>query len=308
MSKSTKILGVLLAGIGLVAAATWAFRGTRPASPRAHPGQPLRIVSLAPNVTEMLFRLGAGEALVGVTDYCDYPPAAKQIERVGEFGKPNLERLLTVAPDLVLAAGLERNDLVPILRESGIRVLDLRIRNIDEMLLGLREIGQAVGRSEQAEESIAAMRAELKSIADQATGAPRLRVFVEICDNPLTTAGGSSFLDDVITRAGGTNVAHDLAQPYVHVSPETLIQWDPEVIVSARMTAAGDPAAAYSQRIGWAGVSAVKHGRIIADIPADWLFRPGPRLIDGVKVLAQRLRGAPPENEFAARKADLSCP
>jgi iron complex transport system substrate-binding protein len=308
MSKSTKILCVLLAAIGLIAGGTWAFRGARPASARAHPGQPLRIVSLAPSVTEMLFRLGVGEALVGVTDYCDYPPAAKQIECVGEFGKPNLERLLTVAPDLVLAAGLERNDLVPALRDAGIRVLDLRIRNIDEMLQGLRQIGQAVGKSEQAEELIAGMQAELAAIADQAAGAPRPRVFVEIWDNPLTTAGGSSFLDDVITRAGGTNVAHNLAQPYVHVSPETVIDWNPEVILSARMTPAGDPAAGYAQRIGWAGISAVQHGRIIADIPADFLFRPGPRLIEGVKALAQRLRGAPPENEFAARKVNVPCP
>ena len=132
---------------------------------------------------------------------------------MGEFGQPNIEKLLALAPDLVLAAGLERNDFVPALRDSGIRVLDLKDRNIDEMLQGLRQIGEAVGQPQRA---AAVDRRHAGRTGGGRRRIPRHcpagsvpRVFVEIWDHPLTTAGGDSFLDDVITRAGGVNVAHE---------------------------------------------------------------------------------------------------
>ena len=311
MHKRTKAFGSLVAALGLLGGGWWVFRAERAGPPREPPGHKLRIVSLAPSVTEMLFSLGVGDTLVGVTDYCDYPPEAKRIECVGEFGKPNVERLLAVAPDLVLAAGLERHDLVHALGESGIHVHDIKIRNIKEMFLGLQEIGQAVGESERAAEVVAGMQAELAAIAALHRDTPlaqRPRVFVEIWDHPLTTAGGTSFLDDVIRRAGGVNVAHDVADAYVHVSPEKVIEWNPDVILATQMTQTGDRTEGFSRRIGWADISAVKNRRIISDIPADFLFRPGPRLIEGVKALAQRLHGSPPQNEFAARKVTATCP
>jgi iron complex transport system substrate-binding protein len=276
------------------------FRGARPSPSREDRGPSLRVVSLAPSVTEMLFSLGVGDAVVGVTDYCDYPPEAKRIECVGGFGQPNVEKLLAVAPDVVIAAGLEHPKVAQTLRGAGIRVLDVRIRSIDEMWQGLRQIGQAVGRPQRAEELIAAMQAELAAVSVRHRGTPqaqRPRVFVEIGDHPLTTAGGSSYLDDVIARAGGCNVAHDVAQAYFHVSPEQVIAWNPDFILTARMGQTEDPTAGFSRRIGWGEMSAVKRGAIIHDIPADYLFRPGPRLIEGVKALAQRLQQAPHTTE-----------
>jgi iron complex transport system substrate-binding protein len=267
-------------------------------------------VSLAPSVTEMLFRLGVEDRLVGVTDCCDYPPAAKQIECVGGFGQPNIERLLALAPDLVLADGLERNDIVPTLRRSGIRVLDLRTRTIGEMLAGLRQIGEAVGQPSRAAAVAAAMEAELEAVAAGYRDLPREqlpRVFVEIWDNPLTTAGGDSYLDDVLTRAGGVNVAHEIREGYFHVNPEKVIEWNPDVIVATHMTQPG-AAAGFAGRIGWSGIAAVRSGRIIDDVSPDFLFRPGPRLIEGVRALAQRLHGTPAPNGLAASKGAAPCP
>jgi iron complex transport system substrate-binding protein len=275
-----------------VAGGIVALQGLRPAPvDRAVHGGP-RIVSLAPSVTEIVFALGGGDSLVGATDHCDYPPEALRIERVGGLGAPNVEKLLAVSPDLVIAAGFEREEVVPMLRRSGIRVLDVRIRNFEELFNAIRQIGGAVDRSRQAEGVVARMRAELEAVTAQngaASGRHRPTVFVEISDHPLMTAGGASYLDDLIARAGGVNVAHEISQAYASINPEKVIQWDPDIIIVARMGRPGDAAAQLSRRMGWADISAVKNGRVIDDIDPDLLFRPGPRLIDGVKALAVRL-------------------
>ena len=236
--------------------------------------------------------MALGDSLVGATDHCDYPPEAKRIERVGGFGTPNVEKLLALSPDLVIAAGLEREEVAEVLRRSGIRVLDVRIRNFEELFDAIRQIGEAVDRSQQAEGVVARMRAELEAVTAQNGTTPRgqrPKVFVEIGDHPLMTAGGTSFLDDLIARAGGVNVAHEISQAYTSINPEKVIEWNPDIIIVAQMGRPGDAAVQLSRRIGWADISAVKNGRVIDDIHPDLLFRPGPRLIDGVKALAVRL-------------------
>ncbi len=252
------------------------------------------IVSLTPNVTEILFALGLGDEVVGATAYCDYPPEALQIPRVGAIGEPNLEIVLSLRPTLVIGANLSNEKSIAILREHDIPVLELGMRSFEEMFDGIREIGRATGRSVQAEELVAGMQRELDAVAAQnaaTPGRPRPKVFVEIWDDPLQTAGGSSFIDEVIHRAGGVNVAHDLSQPYPTIGPEQVLAWNPDVILLGHVTEGEDVVSRLRGRIGWSGVAAVKTGRIITDIPDDLLQRPGPRLVDGVKALALRLRG-----------------
>ena len=192
----------------------------------------------------------------------------------------------------MIAASFEREDAAEALRQSGIRVLDVRIRNFEELFDAIRQIGKAVDRLPQAEGVVAQMRAELKSVAaenDAASRQQRPKVFVEIGDHPLMTAGGSSFLDDLIARAGGVNVAHEISEAYTTINPEKVVEWNPDIIIVTRMGQPGDAAVQLSRRIGWADISAVKNKRVIDDINSDLLFRPGPRLIDGVKALAVRL-------------------
>ncbi|MGA2621952.1 MAG: cobalamin-binding protein [Thermoguttaceae bacterium] len=292
MNNTPKSLRTTVSVIFLVAAGLAICGCGRDAAPDRTVGGKLRIVSLAPSVTEVLFALGAGESLVGATDRCDYPPAAVGIERVGEFGAPNVEKLLALSPDLVIAAGLEREEVADVLRRSGIRVLDVRIRNFEELFDAIRQIGEAAGRLRQAQGVVAGMQAELEAVKAQNNAAPRRqrpKVLVEIGDHPLMTAGGASFLDDLIARAGGVNVAHEIPQAYASINPEKVIEWNPDIIIVARMGRPGDAAVQLSRRIGWADISAVKNGRVIDDIQPDLLFRPGPRLIDGVKALAVRL-------------------
>ena len=262
----------------------------------------LRIVSLAPNLTEMLFELDMQDSLVGVSDRCDYPAQAKDIECVGGFGKPNIERLLALQPDLVVATDFENNDVAELLSKSGIEVLELRIGNFGEMFEAFRELGRATGRPRRAEKLVQGMQDQLKAIAERfkATGPlERPKVFVEIWYDPVTTAGQASFVDEVITRAGGVNVAGNLQQGYPCVSGEKVIEWNPDVIVLCYMNQGGYSAAQLAGRIGWADISAVREGRIINNIPPDLILRPGPRLIEGVKILAGYLYGTETENYLA---------
>lgn len=271
------------------------------------PGQQvLRVVSLTPSVTEMLFVLGLGDCIVGATDHCDYPPEAREIERVGGLGRPNIEKLLVLSPDLVITTGFERKEAIEVLRDSGIRVLDLEMRSFGEIFGALRQIGQATGKVQQAEKVIAAMQTDLRAVARRYANVPRdlrRRVFVEIWPDPITTIGGTSFIDEVIRRAGGVNVAHDLRQTYPRINPEKVVAWDPEVIIICYMGRTGHTASQLASRIGWENVSAIKETRIIDDIPNDHILRPGPRLVEGVKALAQRLYERPAQAEQQTRES-----
>ncbi len=146
MSNTPKSLWAAVLAICLVAGGLVIFGCSRDAPHDTPVSGKLRIVSLAPSVTEILFALALGDSLVGATDHCDYPPEAEHIERVGGFGAPNVEKLLALSPDLVIAAGLEREEIAEVLRRSGIRVLDVRIRNFDELFDAIRQIGKAVDR------------------------------------------------------------------------------------------------------------------------------------------------------------------
>jgi iron complex transport system substrate-binding protein len=300
MNNTPKSPWKTLAVICFVAAGLLIFGCSRNVPPGKTINGKLRIVSLAPSVTEILFALASEDSLVGVTEFCDYSPEAKRIERVGGFGKPNVEKLLALSPDLVIAAGLEREEAAKVLRRAGIRVLDLPIRNFDELFDAIRQIGQAVDAPDKAKALMTRMRNELEAVAarDGATRPGRRpRVFVEIGSHPLMTAGRGSFLDEVVTRAGAVNVADDVLQAYPVISPEKVVEWNPDVIVVAEMGRARSATAELSRRIGWADISAVKNRRIIDDIPPGLLFRPGPRLVEGVKALATRLHETPPQGK-----------
>jgi len=274
---------------GLVIIVSLSGRWTPPKDSR---GNDLQIVSLAPSVTEMLFALDLDDLIVGVTDHCDYPPRAKKIEQVGGLGSPNIEKLIALQPDLVIATDFQSRQTAEVLKSRGIRVLDLRIRNFRETFEAFKQIGSAAGKPKRAEQVVAQMQSQLQTVTKRYKNIPTNqlpRVFVEIWNDPITTAGGTSFINDVIIHAGGINVAGGLTQAYPHISAEKVIEWNPDVIILCYMDGTGRAAAQLAGRIGWADISAVKTKRIIDDVPNDLILRPGPRLVEGVKVLAQRL-------------------
>ena len=263
-----------------------------------------RIVSLAPSVTEMLFGLGVGDRIIGATDHCDFPPEAKKIPRVGGLGQPNVEKLFSLAPDIVIATDLDRKDLAEALRRAGIQTLELKIGNFAELFDAERKVGDAVGEPERAARQVREMQTQLDHAAKLYAGVPRDRlpkVFVEVWSDPLITAGGTSFLDDVIARAGGVNAAHNIERDYPTINPEKVVEWDPDVILLCYMTESNNAATQIAGRIGWSGIKAVRERRVIADISPDAFLRPGPRLVAGVRLLAARLH--PPQAGPALRSS-----
>jgi iron complex transport system substrate-binding protein len=283
----------------VVAAATGfaLLHGPRHAPPpdKSTPGK-LRIVSLAPNVTEILFALGLGDNIVGATDQCNYPPAARTIPRVSGFGTPNVENLLALSPDMAISCGLEKPEMLAVLQQSGIRVVNVQpsgfIGSFPELFDAIRAIGEETGRAAEARAMVAHMQAELDAVAARVAKideSRRPRIFVEIEASPLMTAGAGSFIDDMITRAGGRNVAHEIQDAYPRIDPEQVIAWNPELILVAHSNTPGEAAKRLVEHIGWSNVAAVRQRRIIDDIDPDLLSRPGPRLADGVKELAEKL-------------------
>lgn len=250
---------------------------------------PERIISLTPSVTEMLFALGLGERVIGVSTYCDYPPEAERIERVGTFLQPNVERILARHPDLVIAvpspgnrAGVER------LQELGLNVLVVNPERISEILAAIRTIADATGVPEAGTQLIAKIEADLAAVERRLAGAPEVRTLLLVGRAPLIAAGPGTFQDDLITRAHGRNVAGGTGRTWAPVSLEFIVAQAPEVIIDAGMgnEEAPDHAAALAFWDPFPTIPAVRDKRIHG-YRAYELLRPGPRVAQTLETVAR---------------------
>ncbi|HOW27690.1 MAG TPA: cobalamin-binding protein [Elusimicrobiota bacterium] len=271
---------LLSVALGLFARPGW---GEEPRS--------LRVVSLAPSTTEILFALGLDREIVGVSRLCQYPPRAVSKPKIGDFSNPSLERILSLKPDYVFCTGIEQARVAEKLKQLGCPVVVSSPENFGELFDSITGIGRRVGREREAAELIAGMKAKIDRVSDRSRSrgeGVRPRVFVEIWHSPLMTAGNGSFIDELITLAGGQNVAGDIGKAYGNISPEQVIRRDPEVIVLTYMEGKGsvDPV---KKRWGWSAVSAVRNGRVYGDIDPALLLIPGPRLADGLIELQKRI-------------------
>ncbi len=251
------------------------------------PRRPERVVSLAPSNTETLYALGLGERVVGVDQNSDFPEAARAKPKVGTFSAPSIEQVVALAPDLVLAANIHLRAVVPALEGRGLTVVVLNPPDLPGVLDAIGLVGQLADANAEAARLRAALEARIGAVSDRLRGvAARPRVYVEITPK-FVTAGPRSFIDDLIGRAGGANIAADAATQFPTLSAETIIARDPEVIV---LTDAGPEVTVESvgSRPGWAGISAVRAGRVVA-IDPDLVNRPGPRVVDALEQLARVL-------------------
>lgn len=259
---------------------------------------PLRVVSLAPNLTEMVYALGLGEHLAGRSSACDFPPEALTVPIVGGFGRPNWEALWQVRPDIVIATDLEKPGITQQLERRGVRVLILPCEGWADLKAAATAIAGALNQPARAtewnhalDERMHALRERVR--ADRGEG-ERPSVYVELWGNPVTTAGGQSFLHQVVELAGGRNVTAGIRGRYPTVSPEWIIRENPDVILLAYMLADMRAAESVKKRIGWSSVDAIRYDRFIDAIPPDLLLRPGPRLIEGAERLAEALSAIMP--------------
>ncbi len=259
--------------------------------------KPVHIISLLPSHTETLFALGAGKQMVGCTSLCNYPLETKSLKKltVANPGSISLEALVQMQPDLVLAGGDYHQKISDQLAKLKIPVLSFESQSVADIERAIRGIALATGHAQEGEQLVDKMNQEIQKIQDQIKpfqkqGRPR--VFYQVWDQPLMTAGPTSFIGALIKLAGGENVFEDVKIAYPQVSEETLILRNPEVILLPQLKAGeADPAESIlklSQRPGWDQMSAVKKKRVYL-IEDDLISRPGPRVVQGLQQIAEAL-------------------
>lgn len=250
---------------------------------------PQRIVSLAPSVTETLFALGVGDRVVGVSAYCDYPEAATRIDKVGTFLQPNVERILAKHPDLVIAVPSPGNRApVESLTDLGLRVLIVNPERIDEIIAAIRQIADAVGEPAAGARLIADIERDVKAIEAQVAGAPPLRTLLLVGRAPFIAAGAGTYQDELVTRAGGVNIAASSGQRWPNLTLEFIVAAAPQVIIDASMGSeeATDRAASVEFWQDFPTIPAVRDGRIHG-YRAYELLRPGPRVAQTLATVAR---------------------
>ena len=255
----------------------------------AFPFPPKRIVSLAPNITEILFSLGLDEEIVGVSIHCNFPEKAKSKVRVGSYISLDFEKVTSLKPDLIIATGVgNTRDMVDRLGELGFQTYVIYPKNFDDILKSIAHIGQVVNREKEARMIIEGMRKRSQRVIELTKGLPRPKVFIQIGDAPVVTVGKGSFADDLIRLAGGENIAKKEKEVYPRFGMEEILKRSPEVIVISSMNPKGDYQKILQEWTRWKTIPAVKNGRIHL-IDSDLLDRPSPRIIDGLEELARVL-------------------
>jgi len=247
---------------------------------------PKRIVSAAPSATELAFAVGLGDEVVAVDKFSNYPPDAKTRTSIGSYTDPDLETILGAKPDLVLVTDVHVAKLLPALEKQGIPSLVLTAKNIEGVLLDILLLGRVAGHEAHSEQVVADLRTRIAAVETRVAGSDPVSVFYEL-DPSLFTAGPGTFIDDVIRRAGGHNIASAATEPYPQLSAEDVIAADPAVILLADEASGATPQSV-ATRSGWTKLSAVKSGRIIL-IDPDIGSRPGPRVVDALELIAATL-------------------
>jgi len=271
------------------------------------PGRGARVITLAPSLTELVYAVGAGDSVVGTVSRSDYPAAARALPRIGDFERFDIERIVALKPDLVLAwnHGNPGRELAQ-LEAAGLTLYYLEPKRLDEVPLALERVGDLLGRETEGRRRAAALRTEIDELRRRHATAPPVTVFYQAWASPLMTLNGRQIVSDVIALCGGRNVFADLPQLVPQLSVEAVVVADPEAMLTAREDSGGgigpvrDPAAAAFAR--WQPqrrLVAVRRGWLYT-LPGDAITRQGPRIVDGARAVCQALDEV--RSERAARR------
>lgn len=247
-----------------------------------------RIVSLAPSNTEVLFALGAGPKVVGVTTYADYPSQVKYKETVGGFANPSVEKIISLNPDIVFASTRTGQQVVQTLEDNGIPVYVSNPNSVDDILENIREIGKIVGAKDYASQLTERMNERMKNITDKVDDLEDKEVFylVSAYGGNIWTAGDKTFINKLLKKSGGENVFADEVDGYKKVSLSTIVKQDPEIILTTQHSGLNPDK--LGNKTGWEEVEAVQEDQVYV-LPEDKVVRPGPRIIDGFEKIAEAL-------------------
>ncbi len=251
---------------------------------------PVRVVSLAPHLTEILFDIGAGQRLVGVMAFSDFPEQAKALPRVGNHSHLNFEQILSLQPDLILGwRGGNRESDLKVLRDFGLKVFETDPRTLEDVAMLMRRLGMILGVPEAAEDRARHFEEAVMRLRKTRSNRRPLRVFYQVWDQPIYTLNGDHVVTQMIEGCGGTNVfsALDALSPVVSI--EAVLDTNPEVILGPRES---DQSASWMTRWeSWPQVKAVANKQVHS-IPADLVARMGPRLVDAMAAICGSLSTA----------------
>jgi len=257
------------------------------------PNQISRIVSMAPNLTEILFALGLDNEIVGVTVSSDYPPTAKEKRKIGNFWQPNIEAIMATRPDLVITLGFDQQiNLAHRLKRIGYTCLTVRIEKIKDLFEAIDAIGTAVGKQQKAHQLISDIRAKLDNLRALVGRDKTLKVLWVVQREPLRVAGRDTFINELIEIVGGVNAIGPTIHKYPPIGAEQVIACRPDVIIETSEQHQNPPAQLRQAMQYWGrfdNVPAVTNKRIYV-IPADVVSRLGPRLSLGAETVARCLR------------------
>ena len=242
-----------------------------------------RAVSLAPNLTENIFAVGAGNKLVGVTSYCDYPAEARQIAKIGDTINPNMETIIALKPQIVFVSTASQIEtFTKTLERQNINVFVTNPNDFAGVLRNLKQLGEILGTSANAEKLINDLQNRVKAVAEKVKDQPKTKVFVQISKEPLFTIGKDSFITELVERAGGESATKNVATAYPKLSKETALALNPGAIILSESPDNLEPNDVFVNS------GAVKNKRVFR-VNAAWLARPGPRIVDALEQIAKDL-------------------
>lgn len=295
MSYWLKIIAVRLLAVSLIVMAARASFAQAAAAP-----YPQRIVSLAPSVTETLFALGFGDRLVGVTTYCDYPAEARKLPKIGGFMSPSLEVIVAKRPDLVIGVSSATDPVkAREMERLGLKVTLISLASVSDILSSIKSIARLLGNPAAGKTLVRNITRQFEEVKKRVAPAPRRPTLLAVGLRPLVAVGGKNFIDELITLAGGENIAGNAAQPWLNLPDEYVVAKAPQVIIEAGMGSDRSESAKH-----WAdlkSIPAVREQRVYA-YPSDKILRPGPRIGEGLEEIARLVH---PEC-FAEAKPGLS--
>jgi iron complex transport system substrate-binding protein len=281
-------LAVLMMAVGAAAVSPDAL-------PDAQDRAPERIISLVPAATEMLFAFGAGEQVVGVSSFARYPPEAREKTSVGALVDPDVERILSLRPDLVVVYGTQ-SDLIARLSRADVPLFTYAHASLSDVTETMRQLGARIGREAEAARTVEGIEAAIEDVRQRVAGRPRPRTALVIGREPdvlrgIYVSAGFGFMHDMLEAAGGADAFGDVMRQSLQVSAEMMLARRPEVILETHPPEGWTPARLARERQVWnvlAAIPAVQSGRvhILAD---DVLLVPGPRVAEGIRLMAETL-------------------
>ncbi|OQX71929.1 MAG: hypothetical protein B6D62_00820 [Candidatus Cloacimonas sp. 4484_275] len=249
-----------------------------------------RFVITSPEIAEIIAAIDGTENIVGITTDCDYPPELQKKNKVGTFGKVDLEKVIKLNPTMVFTSGLEQDYLTSELQKLKIPVMKIYPQSVAGLITAIRDIGRTVGKTIKANALADSLEERINDFILQNVSVIRPKVYVEIYGNPIMSVSSDSFVGEIIELAGGENIFSELPRNYSRIKPEKVIEKNPDIII---LTYPGITARQIKERKGWANINACKNNKIFTtnDINPDLILRASPRIIDGINQLKKIIIG-----------------